>query len=91
MSASASQDEQPLKRQNGQPARLWERLVRPHETIQEVGARRQARLLSSLLIILMLLAMIGSIASTVTWGEAHADKTVSELYDTFAKQTAAMK
>jgi len=27
----------------------------------------------------------------VTWGEAHADKTVAELFETFGKQAAAMK
>ena len=27
----------------------------------------------------------------VTWGEAHADKTARELYDTFGKQAAMMK
>jgi methyl-accepting chemotaxis protein len=48
----------------GRPKRnLWQRLVEPSSQIQSIETRRQARLLASLLIILLPLVMIGATAS----------------------------
>ena len=51
------------------PATIWQRLFEPHPSLTEVGARRQARLVSIIALILTSTNTIGAIASYLTAGD----------------------
>jgi GAF domain-containing protein len=54
------------------PANFWQRLIEPHPSLTEIGARHQARLIIIVALILTATNSIGALTSFLSTGEASA-------------------
>ncbi len=54
------------------PANFWQRLIEPHPSLTEIGARRQARLIIIVALILTATNLIGALTSFLSTGEVPA-------------------
>lgn len=61
---------------SGKPAnplvRMWQFLVRPHSSIQEIGEQRSAQLAITLILVILLFNAMGFVASTIRNGATEA-------------------
>jgi len=74
-------DQRSPSAQTGWPKRnLWQRLVEPSPQIQSIETRRQARLLASLLIILLPLMLVGMTGSFLSSGDRTGPRVLAGAF-----------